>query len=323
MRSMRFFFRTITFGFVFIILAISKVSATDLEDNCLFGKVKEVHDYYIDPKTMLPPRTGDCELVMRFDIKGNLIEQIRYMGMPTVTRQNESIYSGGERKTFREVYYYNEKGKLTRKEKYTNKEKTSFEEYVRNETGRLTRIDYYYPSLSLTDYTYYDELSNSDIYKWDNNGNLLSIEYKEYNNGAEYSKGRIEYVRNSNGKVIEILNKDNTGKITEHDYMNEKDDKRLSRVYYPETKKTKTFTYTWFDNGKTSKCTINYFNEYSIIYEYDKKGFCITEIYDYKTSKNVYKYKYDSYDAYGNWRVSQDYRDGNLTFMTRREITYY
>lgn len=323
MRSMKLFFRIITFGFAFITLTISKVFATDLEDNCLFGKVKEVHDYYIDPKTMLPPQTGDSELIMKFDTKGNLIEQIRYMGMPTVTTQNSTIYNGGERKTFREVYYYNEKGKLTRKEKYTNKERTDFEQYIRNEKGWLTRIDHYYHSFSLSVHSYTDELSRSDIYKWDNNGKLLCIEYVEYYNGVEYSNGREEYVRDSNGKLLEILKKDKNGKLTEHDYMNEKNDNQFSRVYYPNTKKTKTFTYARYDNGKISKCTINFFNSYTFIYEYDKNGNTITYITDYKTTKNTENYKYDSYDAYGNWRVSQDYRDGQLSFMTRREITYY
>ena len=60
------------------------------------------------------------------------------------------------------------------------------------------------------------------------------------------------------------------------------------------------------------------------LYEYNDKGLLVKTIQysDFDEEGDVLTYQYTEFDKKGNWITSHVYENGDLTWITKREITY-
>ncbi len=326
------------------------ISANDLKNNSLVGKVKEVLTSEIMPadKGMTSIRT--------FDEHGNLTKEvIKGANDKTVFISTFEPFENGK---FVEYINFNEEGIVNSKESM--------------------RLDVNGEVLSMKSFNGQNELISSVSSHFDKQGNVTSTKEFDSTNKLVASKiysydgyGRLSYIKSTpqlGESFYEFFSYTTEGKVKEHksvtasgDVLNqtitEFDDEgnKIKTILYPSLKSSaehqvseydqegrlvsSSFVtgddvvihkeeYTYLKTGLKSKSSVYDLVDdvliTSYIINYDDKGNEVSRVnYDDKGIPSFYIETSYEYDEQGNWLVKTERNNDEVLSVTKREIAYY
>ncbi|MBO7478383.1 MAG: hypothetical protein J6U04_10675 [Salinivirgaceae bacterium] len=318
--------------FALMFFAVNNSNAQNLSAYNLVGKVKEMRQYHYVP-------LEDCDYcedlkndstLISFDSEGKELKQIEW---------NTGTYRKGIDNFIKAVkkYKYDAAGKVSTIEINVDDDGFYTQKYFRDTRGYIIRIETY---LRRTDewwhqywWRIYVALSGGD------EQNLLRAKdyteneiKKEIEKSKKEDDGLVEIVyrkNNDNGTGKDISTYgcygiDKTKTIRERKFCDD-NGWTLKSVSYYDGKETSNITYSreFYATGTLSKSTAIFSDGRKEMTTYNEKGLCtlLTEYYENKkTGTTTYTYTYDNF---GNWITMKITKNGKITDIYKRKISYY